>query len=100
MFKGAYTAIITPFRDGKVDEKKFEELVAIQVEAGMQGVMCCGTTGEFLYLSLSEQKRMIEICVNVCKGKAQVIAGCSTLSIDDTIARVNEAEKIGADGAL
>lgn len=100
MFQGVYTAIITPFHNGKVDEKKLEELLTFQVEAGMQGVVCCGTTGEFQYLSPVEQKRVIELCVQVCKGKIQVIAGCATLSIDDTIGLVHQAEKVGADGAL
>ena len=100
MFYGIYTAIITPFRSGKVDEKKLEELVTYQVEAGVQGVVPCGTTGEFLYLSPSEQKRIIEICAGVCKGKAHVIAGTGALSTEDTITQTREAQKAGATAAL
>ncbi len=100
MFEGVYTAIITPFRNGKVDEKKLEEMVAFQVEAGVNGVVPCGSTGEFLYLSKEEQKRIIEICVRICKGKTKVIAGTATLSIEDTIELANQAQKVGADAAL
>jgi len=100
MFKGIYTAIITPFRNGKVDEKKFEELLIGQRNAGIKGVIPCGTTGEFLYLSEEEQQQIIEISVSVCKGKAKVIPGTATLSIKETIAKTQEAQKKGADGVL
>ena len=100
MFQGIYTAIITPFRDGKVDEKKLEELVAFQVKAGIKGVVPCGTTGEFLLLSREEQKRVIDICVSNCNGKAIVIAGTGSLSIENTIVQTQEAQKAGAKAAL
>ncbi|HUX80107.1 MAG TPA: 4-hydroxy-tetrahydrodipicolinate synthase [Alphaproteobacteria bacterium] len=100
MFQGVYTAIITPFRDGKVDEKKLEELVAFQVEAGVQGLVPLGTTGEFLLLSREEQKRVIDICVSNCNGKAIVIAGTGSLSIETTIMQTREAQKAGANAAL
>lgn len=100
MFQGVYTAIITPFREGKVDEKKLEELVALQVEAGVQGVVACATTGEGMYLSAVEQKRILEICARICKDKLRVIASTSTLSADDTIAQTREAQKAGATDAL
>ena len=100
MFQGIYTAIITPFRDGKVDEKKVEELVAFQVEAGVPGIVACGTTGESLFLSKDEQKRILEICATVCKGKAQLIAATGALSAEDTITNTHQAQKAGADVAL
>jgi 4-hydroxy-tetrahydrodipicolinate synthase len=100
MFQGAYTAIITPFRNGKVDEKKLEELVTFQVEAGIQGIVACGTTGESLYLSSAEKKRIIEICARICKDKARVIAGTGALSVDETITQTREAQKAGATEAL
>jgi 4-hydroxy-tetrahydrodipicolinate synthase len=100
MFKGIYTAIITPFQNGKVDEKKLEELVSLQVEAGVKGVIPCGTTGEFLYLSEDEQRQIIDICVRVCKGKTKVVPGTATLSISETIAKTQKAQKAGADGVL
>jgi len=100
MFQGIYTAIITPFRDGKVDEKKLEELVALQIQAGVQGIVACGTTGESLFLSKEEQKRILEICAGVCKGNAQLIAGTGALSAEDTITLTHQAQKAGADAAL
>ncbi len=100
MFQGIYTAIITPFREGKVDEKKLEELVSFQIEAGIQGIVPCGTTGESLFLSYEEQRRIFEICANVCKGKIQLIAGTGAPSTDETIMLTRQAHKVGADGAL
>lgn len=100
MFQGVYTAIITPFREGKVDEKKLEELVAMQVGAGVHGVVTCGTTGEALYLSLSERIRINEICVGVCKDKAKVIAGTGALSAEEAIGFTQAAQKAGVNGAL
>ncbi|HCC24036.1 MAG TPA: 4-hydroxy-tetrahydrodipicolinate synthase, partial [Holosporales bacterium] len=100
MFQGIYTAIITPFQNGKVDEKKLEELVSCQIKAGVSGVVPCGTTGEFLFLTPSEQTRIIEICSSVCKGKAEVIAGTGAVSTEETISQTNLAQKAGATAAL
>jgi 4-hydroxy-tetrahydrodipicolinate synthase len=100
MFQGVYTALITPFKGGKVDEKKFEEFVALQVEAGVTGVVPCGTTGESVYLSHEEQKRLIEICVSLCKGKILVLPGTGTVSIDETLILTQNAKKAKADGAV
>src|SRR5438128_1078494 len=100
MFQGVYTALITPFCKGKVDEKKLEELVVCQIKAGVQGVVACATTGEGLYLSLAEQIRIIEICARMGNGKLRLIASTSTLSIEDTIMQTREAQKAGATDAL
>lgn len=100
MFYGAYTAIITPFRDGKVDEKKLEELVDLQIKAGVQGIVPCGTTGESLYLSPLEQERIIKICVKIAKGKALVLPGTGSISTEETINLTQMAQKAGADGAV
>ncbi len=100
MFRGAYTAIITPFREGKVDEKKLEELVDLQLKAGVQGIVPCGTTGESLFLSAPEQKRIIEICVQGAAGKMRVLPGTGSISTEDTIALTQAAQKAGADGAV
>lgn len=100
MFQGVYTAIITPFQKGRVDEKKLEELVALQVEAGVQGVMAGGTTGESLFLTGEEQTRIFEICAHVCKGKAQLIASTGTLSAENTISLTHQAQKAGANAAI
>ncbi|MBX9621616.1 MAG: 4-hydroxy-tetrahydrodipicolinate synthase [Alphaproteobacteria bacterium] len=100
MFRDVYTAIITPFKNGKVDEKKLEELVSCQIEVGVKGVVPCGTTGEFLFLTPEEQTRIIEVCANVCKGKAQVIAGTGAVSTEETISQIQRAQKAGATAAL
>lgn len=100
MFSGVYTAIITPFHKGKVDEKKLEELLNHQIDAGVQGVVPCGTTGESLLLSWSDQKQIIEVCVRVCKGKIKVMPGTGAPSTDDAIALTQQAQKLGADGVV
>ena len=100
MFQDVYTAIITPFQNGKVDEKKLEELVSYQVESGVKGVVPCGSTGEYLFLTPEEKIRIIEICANLCKGKAQVIAGTGAVSTEETISQTQRAQKAGATAAL
>lgn len=100
MFQDVYTAIITPFQNGKVDEKKLEELVSYQVESGVKGVVPCGSTGEYLFLTPEEKIRIIEICANLCKGKAQVIAGTGAISTEETISQTQKAQKAGATAAL
>ena len=66
MLKGSLVALITPFRDGKVDEKAFQSFVDWQIEQGTEGVVPCGTTGESPTLSHAEHKRVVELCVEVC----------------------------------
>ncbi|MBY0502241.1 MAG: 4-hydroxy-tetrahydrodipicolinate synthase [Alphaproteobacteria bacterium] len=100
MFKGIYTAIITPFHKGKVDEKKLEELVVFQVNAGVQGIVPCGTTGESILLSPEEQKRVIEVCTDVCKRKIKVVPATGALTTTDTIFLTQQAQNIGADGVV
>ncbi|MDZ4323081.1 MAG: 4-hydroxy-tetrahydrodipicolinate synthase [Alphaproteobacteria bacterium] len=100
MFQDVYTAIITPFQNGKVDEKKLEELISCQIEAGVKGVVPCGSTGECLLLTPEEKIRIIEICANLCKGKAQVIAGTGAISTEETISQTHRAQKAGATAAL
>ncbi|MBX9786515.1 MAG: 4-hydroxy-tetrahydrodipicolinate synthase [Alphaproteobacteria bacterium] len=100
MFQDVYTAIITPFQNGKVDEKKLEELVSYQIEAGVKGVVPCGSTGEYLFLTPEEKIRIIEICANLCKGKAEVIAGTGAVSTEETISQTQRAQKAGATAAL
>lgn len=100
MFQGVYTAIITPFQNGKVDEKKLEELVSCQIEAGVKGVVPCGSTGEYLFLTSEEKIRIIEICANLCKGKAEVIAGTGAVSTEETISQTQQSQKAGATAAL
>jgi 4-hydroxy-tetrahydrodipicolinate synthase len=100
MFRGCYTALITPFRDGKVDEKAFQKFVEWQIKEGIHGVVPCGTTGESPTLSHPEHDRVIELCVEVAKGKVPVIAGTGSNSTDEAIRLTKHAERVGADAAL
>ncbi|MBS0271709.1 MAG: 4-hydroxy-tetrahydrodipicolinate synthase [Proteobacteria bacterium] len=100
MFHGIYTAIITPFRNGEVDEKSLEELVELQIAAGVQGIVTCGTTGEALLLSWEEQKQILEMCVSLCKDRCQLIASTGHPSTTETITLTRQAKDLGADGAL
>ncbi|MBI3446559.1 MAG: 4-hydroxy-tetrahydrodipicolinate synthase [Magnetospirillum sp.] len=100
MFKGSITALITPFRNGKVDEKAFQDLVAWQIAEGTHGVVPCGTTGESPTLSHEEHHRVVEVCLEVAKGKVPVIAGTGSNSTDEAIDLTRHAKKAGADAAL
>jgi len=100
MFKGSLVALITPFRSGGLDESAFQELVAWQVGQGTHGLVPCGTTGETPALEHDEQRRVIELCVEVAKGRAPVIAGTGSNSTAHTIEATRQAKKAGADAAL
>jgi 4-hydroxy-tetrahydrodipicolinate synthase len=100
MFKGSITALITPFRDGKVDEKAYQDFVAWQIAEGSHGVVPCGTTGESPTLSHAEHKRVVELCVEVAGGKVPVIAGTGSNCTDEAIALTRHAKQAGADAAL
>jgi 4-hydroxy-tetrahydrodipicolinate synthase len=100
MFKGSIVAIITPFKDGQVDEAKLRELVQFQIENGTNGIVPCGTTGESPTLTPLEHNRVIEIVCEEAKGKLPVIAGTGSNSTAEAIALTQHAEKTGADGAL
>jgi 4-hydroxy-tetrahydrodipicolinate synthase len=101
MFKGSIVALITPFRDGKVDDKAFQNLVAWQIKEGTQGLVPCGTTGESPTLSHAEHKRVVELCIEAAKGsKVPVIAGTGSNSTDEAIDFTKHAHKAGADGCL
>ncbi len=99
-FHGSMTALITPFADGKVDEKAFQDFVAWQLAQGTQGLVPAGTTGETPTLSDEEQLRIIKLCIEVAGGKAPVIAGCGSNDTAHAIHLTKEAEKLGADAAL
>jgi 4-hydroxy-tetrahydrodipicolinate synthase len=100
MFRGSLVALITPFRDGKVDETAFQEHVAWQVGQGTHGLVPVGTTGESPSLEHGEQRRVVELCVEVAKGRAPVIAGTGSNSTAHTIAATRQAKEAGADAAL
>ena len=100
LFKGVITALITPLRDGKVDEAAFTRLLERQIAAGIHGVVPMGTTGESASLSLDEHKRVVELCVQVAAGRIRVIAGAGSSATDKAIELVRFAKTVGADGAL
>ncbi|MFI4988756.1 MAG: 4-hydroxy-tetrahydrodipicolinate synthase [Alphaproteobacteria bacterium] len=100
MFKGCLTALITPFRDGAVDEKAFQSHVGWQIKEGINGLVPCGTTGESPTLSHAEHRRVIELCVEVAKGRVPVIAGTGSNSTVEAIEFAKHAEKAGADAQL
>jgi 4-hydroxy-tetrahydrodipicolinate synthase len=100
MFKGSLVALITPFRDGKVDEKRFQSFVDWQIGEGTHGVVPCGTTGESPTLSHAEHKRVVELCIEVAKGRVPVIAGTGSNSTEEAIDFTRHAKEAGADGAL
>lgn len=100
MFKGSITALITPFKDGKVDEAAFEALIERQIDAGTSGLVPVGTTGESPTLSHEEHKRVVEICVKVAAGRVFVIAGAGSNNTDEAIDFTKHAKSAGADGAL
>ena len=98
--KGSLTALITPFKDGKVDEAAFRKLVAWQIAEGTQGLVPCGTTGESPTLSHEEHNRVIELCVEEAKGRVPVIAGAGSNSTDEAIALTRHAKEVGCDAVL
>jgi 4-hydroxy-tetrahydrodipicolinate synthase len=100
LFKGVITALITPLRDGKVDEAAFTQLLERQIAAGIHGVVPMGTTGESASLHLDEHKRVVELCVQVAAGRVRVIAGAGSSATDKSIELVRHAKTVGADGAL
>ncbi len=100
MFKGIYTALITPFKNGKVDERAFQSFVEWQVKEGVQGLVPCGTTGESPTLSHEEHNRVIDLCVEAAAGKVPVMAGTGSNSTEEAIMMTRHAKKAGADGAL
>jgi 4-hydroxy-tetrahydrodipicolinate synthase len=100
MFKGAMVAIVTPFRNGKVDEKAFRELIEFQIANGTSGIIPCGTTGESSTLSHKEHDRVIELTVEAVKKRVPVIAGTGSNSTDEAIRLTKHAYEAGADGAL
>jgi 4-hydroxy-tetrahydrodipicolinate synthase len=100
MFKGTYTAIVTPFRDGEVDVPALQALVEGQIADAVSGVIPVGTTGESPTLSAAEREQVIRVTVEVAKGKCQVLAGTGFNSTSATITATRAAEKMGVDGML
>lgn len=100
MFEGSMVAIVTPFKNGKVDEKALRALIEFQIAGGTEGIVPCGTTGESATLSHAEHDDVISIAVDACKGRAKVLAGTGSNSTSEAIELTHNAEKAGADGAL
>ena len=100
MFKGSLTALITPFRDGTVDEKAFQELVEWQIESGTDGLIPVGTTGESPTLSHDEHERVVELCIEATAGRVPVIAGTGSNSTEECVRLTWHARSAGADAAL
>lgn len=100
LFKGVITALITPLRDGTVDEAAFVRLLERQIAAGVHGVVPMGTTGESASLNQDEHKRVVELCVSTAAGRTRVIAGAGASATDKAIDLVRFAKTVGADGAL
>ncbi|MFA4889025.1 MAG: 4-hydroxy-tetrahydrodipicolinate synthase [Candidatus Omnitrophota bacterium] len=100
MFKGSIVAIVTPFRNGKIDEEKLRELIDFQVKNGTSGIVPCGTTGESATLSFVEHDRVIEITIEQVKKRVPVIAGTGSNSTEEAIMLTKHAAKAGADASL
>ena len=100
MFTGTYTAIVTPFSKGKIDEAAFECLIRTQVRAGVDGIVPVGTTGESPTVDYEEHVRLIERSVKFAHGKIKVLAGTGGNSTSEAIYLTEQAEKAGASGSL
>ena len=100
MFKGSNVALVTPFKNNKLDEDSYIKLIHFHIENGTKGLVPAGTTGESPTLSHDEHQRVIDLCVKESKGKIPVIAGTGSNSTEEAISLTTHAEKIGADGAL
>ena len=100
MFKGSFVALITPFKNDKLDEDNYVKLIHHHINSGTNGIVPAGTTGESPTLSHSEHNKVIEIAINECKGKIPIIAGTGSNSTDEAIKLSKHAEKAGANGIL
>ncbi len=100
MFKGAFVAIVTPFRNGKFDEEAYRELIEFQIASGTHGIVPCGTTGESATLSHDEHKYVVKVAVDQVKGRVPVIAGAGSNSTREALDLISFAKDVGADAAL
>ena len=99
-FCGAYTALVTPFRNGGIDEDAYRALIEWQIEQGIDGLVPCGTTGESAAMSHAEHEEVIRICVDQAKGRVPVLAGAGSNYTKEAISLTKFAKNVGADGAL
>ena len=100
MFRGAIVAIVTPFKNGNIDEEALRELIEIQIEMGTDGIVPCGTTGESATLSHEEHDKVIEITIDAVKKRIPVIAGTGSNSTTEALRLTKHAYEAGADGVL
>src|ERR1044071_2606352 len=100
MFRGTFTALVTPFRDGGVDVSAFEQLIQTQIAAGISGIVAIGTTGESPPLSHKERNQVIRLAVEKANKRCLVLAGTGSNSTEHAIADAKLAEKLGVDAAL
>ena len=100
LFHGAMTALVTPFKNGVIDEEAYRKLIDWQIEQGIQGLVPCGTTGESATLTHEEHERVIEICIEQAAGRVPVLAGAGSNNTAEAIRLVRFAKNAGADGAL
>ncbi|MDQ1286027.1 MAG: 4-hydroxy-tetrahydrodipicolinate synthase [Thermodesulfobacteriota bacterium] len=100
MFSGAFTAIVTPFKDGQVDEKAFKGLIRFGLDGGVSGFVPCGTTGESPTLSHEEHNRVVEMTVKEVAGQVKIIAGTGSNCTEEAISLTKHAKKVGVDAAL
>ena len=100
MFQGSYVALITPFRNGAIDETKFQSLVEWQIDEGTNGLVPCGTTGESPTLSHAEHERIIDLCVEATRGRVPVLAGAGSNATEEAISLTRHAKQAGANGSL
>jgi 4-hydroxy-tetrahydrodipicolinate synthase len=99
-FRGSFTALVTPFKNGSIDEKAFRGLVDWQIDEGTSGLVPVGTTGESPTLSHDEHKHVVEWCIDQAKGRVSVVAGAGSNSTREAIELAQHAEKAGADAVL
>jgi 4-hydroxy-tetrahydrodipicolinate synthase len=99
-FRGSITALITPFKDGKVDARAYKKLVEWQIDQGTHGLVPCGTTGESPTLSHDEHKQVVELCIESAAGRVPVIAGTGSNSTAEAVELTRHAKTAGADGVL
>ena len=100
MFKGSFTALVTPFKGDKVDDEAFARLVDWQIAEGTHGLVPCGTTGESPTLSTEEHKRVIALCIEVARKRVPIVAGCGSNATEEAIDLTRFAKNAGADATL
>src|SRR5216117_1703383 len=100
MFRGTFTALVTPFRDGGIDVSAFEKLIETQIAGGITGIVAIGTTGESPTLSHKEREQLIRLAVATANKRCLVLAGTGSNATQHAVADTKMAEKLGADGAL